>query len=100
MDVQQLEFQLPDLIEQILSGAGLMYFTYNRGITVSDSTITAQIELKGSKHAFKITLVYDRSSRNATVSVNETDGEAPAGNADKIVNLISALPTELRSVLA
>lgn len=99
MDVQQLEFQLPERIEQALSDAGLMYFTYNRGIKVNDSSITANIELKGSKHAFKITLSYDRSAQSAQVKLDESEGEAPAGNFDKITHAICALPAELKALL-
>jgi len=98
MDAQQLEYQLPERIEQALSSAGMMYFTYNRGIAVNDASVTAQIELKGSKHAFKLKFVYDRAAQSALVAVEETEGEPPAGNADKICQTLATLPPELKAI--
>lgn len=98
MDAQQLEYQLPERIEQALSSAGMMYFTYNRGIAVNDASVTAQIELKGSKHAFKLKFVYDRAAQTALVTIEETEGEPPAGNADKVCQALTALPPDLKAI--
>jgi hypothetical protein len=89
MNLNNVAIAFTDALEQLLQANKLNYFLYNRQIDQQGDKITTKIEMKGSKHSFIFDVAYDTISKGLSASIAHQDGDVPAGNGDKIVNVIT-----------
>jgi hypothetical protein len=90
MNLNNIAITFTDALEQLLQANKLNYFLYNRQIVQQGDQITNKIEMKGSKHSFIFDITYDLATKGLTTAITQQDGDVPAGNGDKIVNVITS----------
>lgn len=88
MNLNNAAIAFTDTLEQLLQANKLNYFLYNRQIDQKGEQIITKIEMKGSKHSFIFDITYDVATKGLTATIAQQDGDVPAGNSDKIVNVI------------